>query len=64
VILDSYWVSIIDRSVRGVDVCLNQYDPSSTVKKRPDTVIAVNGALALKGEAKHAVSDLQQYRRS
>jgi hypothetical protein len=59
VILDSYWIQIIERCVPGFLIYLNQHDTSSTTIKRPDTVITVRGALVLKGEAKYAVSDLE-----
>ena len=57
VILDSHWISIIRNSIRGCLVKQNQHDASSIVRLRPDTVIEVNGAVCLKGEAKSETSD-------
>jgi serine/threonine protein kinase len=58
VIFDSHWLDIIVHCVGGCIVLQNQHDASSTVSKRPDTILAINGALVLKGEAKYLATDL------
>jgi hypothetical protein len=58
VIIDSFWLNLVRKCVNAADVLQNEHDASSTYPKRPDTSVQVRGALALKGEAKFAASDL------
>jgi len=41
---------------------LNQHDASSRIRSRPDTSIMFNGALLLKGEAKHLETEMETAR--
>jgi hypothetical protein len=59
VILDGAWLDIIKRCVEGSRILQNQHDQSSMIRLRPDTVVEVNNAIALKGEAKYNECELE-----
>jgi hypothetical protein len=55
---DQLWITMITNCIPGVSALLNQHDPSSRVRQRPDTSLMFNGALVLKAEAKWLESDM------
>ena len=56
--LDQMWVNIVSRCIRGSVLYLNQHDPSSAYRRRPDTTVMKDGALLLKGEAKFTAFEM------
>ena len=57
--LDQMWVNILSTCMGGVVIYLNQHDPSSAIRRRPDTTLLRQGALVLKGEAKNDPADME-----
>jgi len=57
--LDQMWVTIISACLNNVVQFLNQHDPSSAVRRRPDTTLMCNNALLVKAEAKLNASDME-----
>jgi hypothetical protein len=58
VVIDAFWLNLLINCVSAADVLQNEHDASSKYVQRPNTSVQVFGALALKVEAKFAVSDL------
>lgn len=50
--LDQLWITILQFCVGALTTYVNQHDPSSRVRIRPDTTILCQRALCLKAEAK------------
>lgn len=57
--LDQCWISIINSCLRGTALYLNQHDPSSAIRVRPDTTILRHNALLVKGEAKLSEAEME-----
>ena len=57
--IDSMWVNIVNSCIRGSVQCCNQYDPSSSYCRRPDTTLMKDGALLLKGEVTFDAVDME-----
>ena len=57
--LDQTWINVVCFCLRGSVLYLNQHDPSSAVRLRPDTTIMKDGALLLKGEAKLNATEVE-----
>lgn len=57
--LDQMWVNVLTMCLGGVVLYLNQHDPSSAARIRPDTTVTRHGALLLKGEAKREASEME-----
>lgn len=57
--LDQMWVTVCTNCIPGLEVLLNQHDPSSKVSLRPDTTFLMHGALVSKAEAKWLLADMQ-----
>ena len=65
VVQDKEWVFILERMLTSVNngvvrVVLNRHDKSSTIRKRPDTVIMFRQAHILKNEAKATVEKMEE----
>jgi len=63
VVQDSNWIFILERMLKSVNngmvrVVLNKHDKSSTIRKRPDTVIMFRQAHILKNEATATVEKM------
>lgn len=57
--LDQMWIEVLNSCLGGIVLYLNQHDPSSAVRIRPDTTLMRHGALLLKGEAKRDASEME-----
>ena len=60
--LDSLWINIVNTCIRGSVLYLNQHDPSSACRLRPDTTVMKDGTLLLKGEAKFDAVEMEAAR--